>query len=94
MLTSEAMHGICRHMNEDHPEMALRIVRVLGGRPGAERVETVGVDELGMHFVAHQQGSATPVAVPFARPVVEQPQIRSAVTELYRRAAARGSQPR
>ena len=88
------MHGICRHMNDDHPEMALRIVRVLGGQPGAERVETVGVDELGMHFVAHQQQSTAPVAVPFARRAAERPQVRPAVIELYRRAAAQGSQPR
>ncbi len=94
MLTSEAVHGICRHMNNDHPEMALQIVRVLGGQPGAERVETVGVDELGMHFVAHQQQTAAPVAVPFARPAAERAQVRSAVIELYRRATAQGSQPR
>ncbi len=77
MLNSEAVQGICRHMNDDHPEMALRIVRALGGHPGAERAETVGVDELGLHFVAHERGSATPVAVPFVRSVAERPQVRS-----------------
>lgn len=79
--------GVLRHMNHDHADDALKIVRVLGGRPDAERVETVDVDPEGISFVAYGGDVSSKVTVPFAAPVSEPGEVRAAVVELSRRAS-------
>lgn len=78
MFDEQFVAGVCHHMNADHADDALRIVRTLGGRPGAKRVETVGVDAQGLRFVAYEDGQKLEVTVP--------EQVRPAVVTLSRRA--------
>ena len=92
----DAVAAICRHMDEDHPEDALLIVRALGGVPDATAVRTVGVDGAGLRMAATRpDGAEVEVDVAFAAPVTERPQVRTAVVELYERACAvSGTAPR
>lgn len=91
----DVVAAVCRHMNDDHRDDALLICRTLGGQPGATEASAVHVDGVSIHFTATVDGTPAPVRVPFAEPVTERPQIRSAVVEVYERAcAAAGVLPR
>lgn len=95
-LSPDAVAAICRHMNEDHRDDGVLICRQLAGVPDAEDAEAVGVDAEQMHFsVRRTDGSSLQVSVPFADPVTERAQVRTAVVELYQRACAvAGVEPR
>ncbi len=82
----DVVQAVVTHMNDDHAAAALAIVRVLGGVPQAERVETVGVDDRSISFLAHHGGATTPVTVPFAEPATDRAGLRAAVVELSSRA--------
>ncbi len=84
----DVIAAVCRHMNEDHSNDSLLICRMLGGMPRATEARAVSVDAQAMHFTATVAGVPTRVAVRFAEPVSERPQIRLAVVELYERACA------
>jgi putative heme iron utilization protein len=96
LLDPEAVAAICRHMNDDHAAEALLICRHLGNATGSVHAEAVGVDVTAMHFrVRGPDGTSGTVRVPFAAPVGERAEVRSAVVELYERAsAAAGAQQR
>lgn len=84
----DAVAAICRHMDEDHPQDALLIVRTLGGVPDATAVRTTGVDGAGLRLEARRPGGRQrEVTVAFAEPVTERPQVRAAVVALHQRAA-------
>ena len=83
---ADVVAAVCRHMDDDHSADAMLICRRLGGQPRATTVRTVGVDTAAMHFSATVDGATTAVRVPFAEPVRERPEIRTAVVELARRA--------
>jgi putative heme iron utilization protein len=88
-LPPDAVVAICRHMNEDHRADALLICQALAGAARAVDAETVGVDTDAMRFaVRTADGSRREVTVPFAEPVTERAQVRSAVVELHARARA------
>lgn len=78
----DVVAAVCRHMDEDHAEEALRIVRVLGGRPGATAVRTTGVDGAGLRFDVDGE----PLVVPFAREITTRAEIREQVVALHRAA--------
>ena len=85
-LTPELVQGVCGHMNDDHAEAALAIVRTLGGLPLADSVTTTAVDERSITFLADVAGAATEVVVPFAEPANDRQGVRTAVVELSARA--------
>ncbi len=87
-LDPDAVAAICRHMDDDHRAAGLLICQVLGGAPDAVDATTVGVDASGLRFLVRAADGATrEVEVPFAAPVTERAQVRTAVVELHARAA-------
>src|SRR4029453_3596736 len=71
---------IARHMNDDHAEDNVLIVRALGGVPG--------VDGDGMEFAAAGGGVEVPVRVPFRARLTERGQVRAEAVRMYRDACA------
>ncbi|GLX95844.1 DUF2470 domain-containing protein [Herbidospora sp. NBRC 101105] len=81
-LTPDAVEAIKKHMNDDHADDALLIVRALGGKPGATSARTTGVDAEAIYFEADGE----PVTVKWSAPIEERAQVRKEVVVLYRRA--------
>ncbi|MEV1247538.1 DUF2470 domain-containing protein [Nonomuraea sp. NPDC050022] len=79
--TAEAVEAIKRHMNDDHPDDALIIVRGLGDRPAATTAATSGVDAEAIEFTID---GGELVRVPWGETLTERPQVRMAVVRLYR----------
>jgi putative heme iron utilization protein len=84
--TPDAVEAIKRHMNDDHAEDALLIVRALGGRPDAAGAVTSDVDAEAITFTID---GGERVRVPWGETLTERAQVRKAVVRLYREACAR-----
>ncbi|MFG3442451.1 DUF2470 domain-containing protein [Nonomuraea sp. NPDC047897] len=83
--TADVVEAIKRHMNDDHGDDALVIVRGLGGRPDATRATTSGVDAEAIEFTID---GGELVRVPWGETLTERPQVRMAVVRLYRESCA------
>lgn len=83
----DVVAAVCRHMDDDHADDGLRIVRVLGGAPDATSVRAVDVDSGGIAFLAQTPAGERRIRVPFAAPALDRPALRSAVVELHARAS-------
>jgi len=93
--TPDVVEQIARHMNGDHAEDNLLIVRALGGMPAATAARMSGVDADGMEFAAVVDGIQVPVRVPFGERLTERRQVRSEAVRMYREACATlGVEPR
>ena len=84
----EVVDAVCRHMDDDHAQDALLIVRALGGRPDASAARTTSVDALGIDFEARTPDGPVQVRVPFDAPATERADLRGAVVALHARASA------
>jgi hypothetical protein len=82
--TDEAVTAIKRHMNDDHAEDALLIVRALGGRPDATAAVTTDVDGEAIYF----EVDGDEVRVPWSTTLTERAQVRVEVVKLYEQACA------
>ncbi|WP_113698492.1 DUF2470 domain-containing protein [Nonomuraea lactucae] len=83
--TADVVEAIKRHMNDDHGDDALIIVRGMGGRPDATEAVTSGVDAEAIEFTID---GGEQVRVPWGETLTERPQVRMAVVRLYRQACA------
>ena len=91
----EVVAQIARHMNDDHAEDNVLIVRGLGGVDAATAARMSGMDADGMSFVAVAGGVEVPVRIPFAERLTERRQVRAEAVRMYREAcAALGLEPR
>ncbi|MFG6202504.1 DUF2470 domain-containing protein [Nonomuraea sp. JJY05] len=79
--TADAVEAIKRHMNDDHAEDSLIIVRALGGRPDATSAVTSDVDAEAIEFTVD---GGERVRVPWGETLTERAQVRKAVVQLYR----------
>ncbi|WP_433062363.1 DUF2470 domain-containing protein [Dactylosporangium sp. CS-033363] len=86
--TEDVIAAVSRHMNEDHEDDSLLIVRALGGRPDAIGATMTGMDGSGIDFTATVNGQQIPVRVPFSRPLTERAEVRPEVVRMYREACA------
>jgi hypothetical protein len=84
--TPQAVEAIKRHMNDDHAEDALIIVRGLADRPEASTAVTSGVDAEGIEFTID---GGERVRVAWGEKLTERAQVRKAVVRLYREACGR-----
>lgn len=84
--TPQAVEAIKRHMNDDHADDALIIVRGLADRPEASTALTSDVDAEGIEFTID---GGERVRVPWGRTLTERAEARQAVVDLYREACAR-----
>ena len=91
----EAAEQIARHMNDDHADDNVLIVRALGGVPTATTARMSGLDADAMEFRAAVDGIEVPVRVPFSERLTERRQVRAEAVRMYRDAcAALGLEPR
>ncbi len=91
----EVVAQIARHMNDDHAEDNVLIVRGLGGMPAATSARMSGMDADGMEFAAAVDGVEVPVRIPFPARLTERGQVRAEAVRMYREAcAALGLEPR
>ncbi|GAA3245173.1 DUF2470 domain-containing protein [Nonomuraea helvata] len=84
--TADAVEAIKRHMNDDHAEDALIIVRGLGDRPDATSAVTSDVDGEAIEFTVD---GGERVRVPWGETLTERAQVRKAVVRLYQEACGR-----
>lgn len=90
----EAVAQIAKHMNDDHAEDNVLIVRGLGGLDRATAARMTGMDEDAMEFAAAVNGVEVPVRIPFSERLTERRQVRAEAVRMYREAcAALGLQP-
>lgn len=91
----EESAAILRHMNGDHAEDSILMVRALGGQPLATAASVTGVDKAGIDFVATVDGSERTVRIPWGRTLAARAEVRGEVVRLYQEScAALGIEPR
>ncbi|MCB0967255.1 MAG: DUF2470 domain-containing protein [Ilumatobacter sp.] len=84
-----ASGGAIEHMNADHLDASLSIVRTLGGLADATTARVRDIDRAGVTFAADAPGGWHFVRVAFAGgPLTDPGDVRSAVVELTHRARA------
>lgn len=94
-LSPEVEAAVVAHMNGDHVEDNLLIVRALGGRHDATAALMTGYDEQGAHFDATVEEGTVDVVVPWEVPLIDRATIRVEVVRMYHEAcAALGVTPR
>ena len=72
------------HMNGDHGEDNLLIVRTLGGHPAAEQAVMSGMDADGIDFsVTVVGGAVEQVRLPWSRRLTERAQVRAEVVRMH-----------
>jgi putative heme iron utilization protein len=86
--TEDVIAAVSRHMNEDHEDDNVLIVRALGGRADATGARMTGMDGEGIDFAAAVNGQEVPVRVPFSRPLTQRAEVRPEVVRMYREACA------
>jgi putative heme iron utilization protein len=92
---AEVVAQIARHMNDDHAEDNVLIVRGLGGVAAATAARVSGLDQDGMEFAAAVNGLEVPVRIPFRERLTERRQVRAEAVRMYHDAcAALGMEPR
>lgn len=91
----EESAAILRHMNGDHAEDSVLMVRAFGGHPDATDAQVTGVDKGGIDFRAVVDGSERGVRIPWGRTLSARAEVRGEVVRLYREScAALGIEPR
>jgi putative heme iron utilization protein len=91
----EVVAQIATHMNGDHADDNVLIVRALGGMPSATAARMSGLDADAMEFAAVVDDIEVPVRIPFAERLSERGQVRSETVRMYREACeALGVEPR
>ena len=82
----EVVEQIARHMNDDHADDNVLIVRALGGMPTATKARMSGMDADAMEFAAVVDGIEVPVRIPFRERLTERSQVRAEAVRMYREA--------
>ena len=84
----DVVAAVTTHVNDDHAEACLAIVRALGGVPAATSARLDDVDADAATFTATVDGRTERVVVPWARPIAERAEIRTEIVALTERATA------
>ena len=91
----EVVEAITRHMNADHADDSLLIVRSLGDLPEATEARMTGLDVSAAIFTAGTPHGECTVRVPWSGPISDRAQIRVEVVRMYHEACeALGVEPR
>ncbi|UDY34004.1 DUF2470 domain-containing protein [Dermatobacter hominis] len=78
----EVVDAVLSHMNGDHTDDSLVIVRAFA-EPGATAARMTGLDADGGEWAATVDGSTVAVRVPWTEPAVERADLRREVVRLY-----------
>jgi putative heme iron utilization protein len=93
--SDDVVAQIARHMNDDHADDNLLIVRGLGGVSSATTARMSGMDADGMEFAAAVDGVEVPVRIPFRSRLTQRREVRAEAVRMYHDAcAALGVDPR
>jgi putative heme iron utilization protein len=84
----EVVAQIATHINGDHADDLVLIVRALGGMPQATAARMSGLDADAMEFAAAVDGIEVPVLIPFSERLSERGQVRVETVRMYREACA------
>ena len=84
----EVVEQIARHMNDDHTDDNVLIVRALGGVTTATAARMSGMDADAMEFAAVVDGIQVPVRIPFSERLTERRQVRAEAARMYRESCA------
>jgi putative heme iron utilization protein len=76
------------HLNEDHADALLDMVRALGGHPEATSARCADADSRGLDLIARTESGEIPIRVEYAQPIADPSGLRKATVELARRARA------
>lgn len=92
----EVVAAIARHMNDDHADDNVTIVRGLAGVANATAATMTTMTPEGIVFaVSDGEGATTEVVVAWSEPITERTQVRSEVVRMHTEAAAAlGKAPR
>lgn len=91
----EVVAQIAHHMNGDHADDNVLIVRGLGGAGDATAAQMSGMDADGMDFTAAINGVEVPIRIPFSERLTERRQVRAEAVRMYHEACtALGVTPR
>ncbi|MEV6634091.1 DUF2470 domain-containing protein [Actinoplanes sp. NPDC051470] len=91
----EVVAQIAQHMNGDHADDNVLIVRGLGGAGDATAARMSGMDADGMDFTAAINGVEVPIRIPFSERLTERRQVRAEAVRMYHEACtALGVTPR
>lgn len=89
------VRGVTRHMNEDHADDTLLIVRALGERPEATTATMVGLDNDGGDYEVTSPTGVETIRIPWTRRLEERIEIRQDIVRMYDAACAKlGIEPR
>lgn len=87
--------AVCNHMNADHAEDSLLIVRSLGGLPDASTATMTDIVADGAVFTASVEDTERTVTVPWAIEIRERGDLRLEMVRMYHEACeALGIEPR
>ena len=84
----DVVAAVTAHVNDDHANACLDIVRALGPAPAATEACLEDVDAETATFAAVVGGEVVRVRVPWARPIAERAEIRTAIVAMHERATA------
>ena len=88
------MDAVLHHMNDDHADDSLLIVRAFGD-PDAVSATMTDLDHRGGTWAYTAGGAEAQLTVPWSREIDERPQIRQQIVFLYEDACERlGLEPR
>jgi putative heme iron utilization protein len=85
-LPAAAVQRAIMHMNEDHRNNMVDMVRSLAGRAWAEDAELISIDVRGLDIHASGAGRSELIRVDFVEPLESARQLRDAVVLLARQA--------
>jgi hypothetical protein len=92
--STDVVDAVLHHMNDDHTNDSLVIVRAFG-QPDATAATMTGFDGTDSFWEAQVGGTPVKVTIPWPGPVVERADIRREVVNLYDQAAQKlGLPPR
>ena len=79
----EVVDAVVAHMNDDHADDTVVIVRAFGGLATVDAAEVTDVDATGLEVAARVDGGSRTVRIAFAAPVTDRAGLREEVTLLY-----------
>ena len=83
----EVVTAISRHMNDDHADDNVTIVRGLGGQAAATAATMTGMTPDGIVFAVTVPDGQTEVLIPWSEPITERAQVRMEVVRMHTEAA-------
>lgn len=78
--------AVVRHLNDDHVEECLRIVRCHGRRPRAILAHVLSLDASGLHVLVATGTELEFARIPFSRTVTERAELHEELVRLVRTA--------